>query len=184
MPVRGAAAGRKSPMSIPIATSALRSNASADARAWSTLMPTRAALSASRNTPSSRWSVPTRRSPRRSASSTPYRTAVRVEAANLSNTTPHFPCHLFPVLGVHRLPGHAEGVPDLLPRPTLLPGQRDVHRFHLLGQSMQGTDRTQTGGRVGRRDVYQDLIRHGRQSSLTDSTLSTQTDRAVLVSRH
>ena len=89
MPLRGATAGWKSPMSIPIATSALRSRASAVALASSMLIPTRAALSASRSTPISRWSVPTRRSPRRWASSTPYRTALRVEPANLSNTTPH-----------------------------------------------------------------------------------------------
>jgi len=77
---------------------------------------------------------------------------------------------------MHRLPGHAKRVADLLPRPALRSGLRDVHRFHLFGQAMQGTDGAQTRCRVCRPDVGQYVIGHSCQSSLTDFHLSTQTD--------
>jgi hypothetical protein len=77
---------------------------------------------------------------------------------------------------VDRLPGHPEGVPDLLPRPALLSRQRNVHGFHLLGESVQRTDGAQTRCWVGGSDVSEDVIGHACQSSLTWSVLSTQTD--------
>ena len=41
------------------------------------------------------------------------------------------------VLGVDRLPGDAEGVADLLPRPALRPGRGDLVGLHLLREAQQ-----------------------------------------------
>lgn len=55
---------------------------------------------------------------------------------NFSNTVVSLP-----VFGVCGLPGHAEGVPDLFPGPSLLPGARHRRRLDLLGQPVQRTHR-------------------------------------------
>ena len=47
-----------------------------------------------------------------------------------------------------RLPGHAEGVADLLPRSTLFPRQLYVHLFDTFGEAVQSEGGAQTGSRI------------------------------------
>ncbi len=46
------------------------------------------------------------------------------------------------------LPGDAEGVPDLLPRPAPIPGEPDAARLYLLGEPVQRTHGPQTDCRI------------------------------------
>src|SRR6266511_246541 len=82
-------------------------------------------------------------------------------------------CPSLPVLRVHGLAGDPEGVPDLFPRPAVLPGELHVGRLDLLGQPPQRTDRPEADRRIVRSNRRRDPARsHGCQFRLTHCCLS------------
>src|SRR5260221_1232976 len=115
------------------------------------------------------WSVPMRRSPRWWASSAAV-VNTRLRASGVRSLTI---LSSLSVLRVNGLAADAEGVADLLPRPALFAGQLDVDRFHLFGQTVEHSDRPQTGRGVVGAKIREYLGRcHSCQLRLTDTLVS------------
>lgn len=58
---------------------------------------------------------------------------------------------------MHRLPGHTQRIPDLLPGPTLFPRPGHRHRLDLLRQPMQRTHSTQPDSGLLRTDALREF---------------------------
>src|SRR5580704_18514796 len=59
---------------------------------------------------------------------------------------------------MHGLAGDAQSVSDLLPRPTLFPGRRDVARFDPLSQAMERQRGAEPNCRVIRREIHAEFF--------------------------
>ena len=68
---------------------------------------------------------------------------------------------------MHRLARYAEGVADLLPRPSGPPGLGDVNRLDPLGEPVQRSHGPQAGRGVSGAQLLQVKQFHACQSGLT-----------------
>ena|SRR5580698_6258396 len=69
---------------------------------------------------------------------------------------------------MHGLPGDAQGVPDLLPRPALVPGRRHLVRFDPLSETMERQRGAQPDGGIIRRETHAEVFDvHACQYRLT-----------------
>ena len=78
---------------------------------------------------------------------------------------------------MHRLAGYAEGVADLLPRPSGPPGLGDVDRLNALGEPVQRSHGPQSRRGISGTQLLQVQQFHVCQSELTGTLVSSQTDK-------
>ena len=79
---------------------------------------------------------------------------------------------------MHGLAGDAQGVSDLLPRPALCPGRRDVVRLDPLRQSMERQRGAKPSCRVIRREIHAELFEvHVCQFKLTSRLCQSKLTR-------